>query len=215
MRRVRQEGRHDHADRRPRVPRGPALCLNIQTVDRASLDLFIADLVSAGFKPDGGYGRTFVGPLHPALVGETRSRTMQVEVRDGWPFVHPAVRVDGLKPSVHLTGRYLCLWRLGDDSYGWLRLETLNERIGQWAERYRGRATEEDPVLDPQLYWSPFNSQVLATVDLRDVPYGNGGSGDLRAERDELLLRIGASRGPCGSAGTAATRCAIRRPAWR
>jgi molybdopterin/thiamine biosynthesis adenylyltransferase len=163
----------------------------IQTVDRASLDLFIADLVTAGFTPAGGNGRTFEGSLHPALVGETRSRTMQVEVRDGWPFVHPAVRVDGLKPSVHLTGRYLCLWRLGDDSYGWLRLETLNERIGQWAERYRGRATEEDPVLDPQLYWSPFNGQVLATVDLRDVPYGNGGSGDLRAERDELLLKIG------------------------
>jgi hypothetical protein len=34
---------------------------------------------------------------------------------------------------------------------------------------------------------------VLATVDLRDVPYGNGGSGDLRAERDELVLRIGTS----------------------
>ena len=95
--------------------------------------------------------------------------------------------------SLHLTGRDLCLWRLGDDSYGWLRLETLSERIGQWAERYRGRATEEDPVLDPQLYWSPFNGEVLATVDLHDVPYGNGGSGDLRAERDELLLKIGAS----------------------
>jgi molybdopterin/thiamine biosynthesis adenylyltransferase len=166
---------------------------DIQTVDRASLDRFIADLVAAGFKPPGANGRTFEGPLHPALAEETRSRTMRIEVRDGWPFVHPAVRVEGLKPSVHLTGSYLCLWRLGDDSYGWLRLGTLNERIGQWAERYRGRATEEDPVLDPQLYWSPYNGQVLATVDLRDVPYGNGGSGDLWAERDELLLRIGAS----------------------
>ena len=166
---------------------------DIQTVDRASLDRFIADLVTAGFKPVGTDGRTFEGPLHPALAAGTRSTTMRIEVRDGWPFVHPAVRVEGLKPSVHLTGRYLCLWRLGDDSYGWLRLETLNERIAQWAERYRGRATEEDPVLDPQLYWSPFNGQVLATVDLHDVPYGNGGSGDLRAERDELLLKIGAA----------------------
>lgn len=166
---------------------------DIQTVDRASLDQFIADMVTAGFKPHGANGRTFEGPLHPSLAAETRSRTMRIEVRDGWPFVHPAVRVEGLKPSVHLTGSYLCLWRLGDDSYGWLRLGTLNERIGQWAERYRGRATQEDPVLDPQLYWSPFNGQVLATVDLQDVPYGNGGSGDLRAERDELLLRIGAS----------------------
>jgi len=163
----------------------------IQTVDRASLDLFIADLVTAGFEPVGADGRTFEGPLHPALAGETRSTTMRIGIRDGWPFVHPNVRVEGLKPSVHLTDRFLCLWRLGDDSYGWLRLETLNERISQWAERYRGRATEEDPVLDPQLYWSPFNGQVIATVDLRDVPYGNGGSGDLRAERDELLLKIG------------------------
>ncbi len=166
---------------------------DIQTVDRASLDCFIADLVTAGFRPVGTDGRTFEGALHPALAAETRSTTMRIEVRDGWPFVHPAVRVEGLKPSVHLTGRYLCLWRLGDDSYGWLRFETLNERIGQWAERYRGRATEEDPVLDPQLYWSPFNGEVLATVDLHDVPYGNGGSGDLRAERDELLLKIGAA----------------------
>ncbi len=166
---------------------------DIQTVDHASLDRFIADLVTAGFKPFGTDGRTFEGALHPALAAETRSTTMRIEVRDGWPFVHPAVRVEGLKPSVHLTGCHLCLWRLGDDSYGWLRLETLNERIGQWAERYRGRATEEDPVLDPQLYWSPFNGEVLATVDLHDVPYGNGGSGDLRAERDELLLKIGAA----------------------
>jgi molybdopterin/thiamine biosynthesis adenylyltransferase len=164
---------------------------DIQTVDRASLDRFIADLVAAGFRLGGADGRTFEGPLHPALAAETPSTTMRIEVRDGWPFVHPAVTVEGLKPSVHLTGRYLCLWRLGDDSYGWLRLETLNERIGQWAERYRGRATEDDPVLDPQLYWSPFNEELLATVDLHDVPYGNGGSGDLRAERDDLRLKIG------------------------
>lgn len=163
----------------------------IQTVDRASLDRFIADLVEAGFTPISPNGRTFEGPLHPALADETRATTMCIEIRDGWPFVHPAVRVDGLKPSVHLTGRYMCLWRQGDDSYGWLRLETLNERIARWAQRYRGRATEDDPVLDPQLYWLPYNAELLATVELRGVPYGNGGSGDLRAERHGPVLKIG------------------------
>jgi len=167
----------------------------IQTVDRASLDRFIADLVEAGFTPTTPEGRTFEGPLHPVLANETRATTMSVEIRDGWPYVHPTVRVDGLQPSVHLTGRSLCLWRLGDDSYGWLRLATLNERIAEWAERYRGRATEDDPVLDPQLYWFPFNADLLATISLHGVPYGNGGSGDLRAERDGSVIKIG-STGP-------------------
>lgn len=163
----------------------------IQTVDWASLDRFIADLVEAGFRPIGATGRTFEGPLHPSLADETRATTMQIQIRDGWPFVHPPVIVRGLQPSVHLNGNVPCLWRLGDDSLAWLRLELLYERIAQWAERYRGRATADDPVLDPELYWLPYNPSILATVDLREVPYGNGGSGDLRAERDEVTLKIG------------------------
>lgn len=163
----------------------------IQTIDRASLDRFIAELVEAGFRPIGATGRTFEGPLHPSLADETRATAMQIQIRDGWPFVHPIVIVCGLQPSVHLNGNVPCLWRLGDDSLAWLRLELLNERIAQWAERYRGRATEDDPVLDPELYWLPYNPNILATLDLRDVPYGDGGSGDLRAERNEISLKIG------------------------
>lgn len=165
----------------------------IETTDRASLDRFIADVVEAGFRPIGTTGRTFEGPLHASLADETRATTMQVQIRDGWPFVHPLLIVRGLQPSVHLNGDIPCLWRLGDESLGWLRLELLFERIAQWADRYRGRATEDDPVLDPELYWLPYNPYVLATLNLREVPYGNGGSGDLRAERTDIGLKIGRS----------------------
>jgi hypothetical protein len=100
--------------------------------------------------------------------------------------------VEGLKPSVHLNESALCLWRVGDDSLAWLRLPDLRARIAQWADRYRGRATFDDPVLDAHLYWRPIEPNILATVDLSQVHWGNGGSGDLSAALDEPLLAIGA-----------------------
>lgn len=163
---------------------------NPATVDPGALDRFIVDLVEAGFEPDAS-GRIWTGPLDPALAELTTATTMQIALRDGWPFLAPYVLADGLRPSVHLQGRVLCLWRTGDDSLAWLRLADLRERIAQWAERYRGRATLDDPVLDPQMYWEPHVTEPLAVVDLSAIRWGDGGSGELRAERTDGRLEIG------------------------
>lgn len=164
---------------------------DIATVAQGALDQFIVDLVEAGFETKAG--RVWTGPVDPSLAGLTTATTMKILIHDGWPFRHPSVLVEGLKPSVHLNEGYLCLWRVGDDSFAWLRLADLRDRIAQWAERYRGAATLEDPILDPHLYWRPIATDVMATIDLSKVRWGDGGSGDLRATLKDEVLEIGSA----------------------
>lgn len=159
------------------------------TVVPGALDRFVLDLVEARFETK--EGRVWRGPIDPGLAGLTTATDMALFIPDGWPYRHPTVFVEGLKPSVHLNGSALCLWRVGDDSLAWMRLADLRERIAQWSERYRGRATLDDPVLDPHLYWVPYDSKVLATVDLSKIHWGNGGSGDARATLEDGRLEIG------------------------
>lgn len=162
---------------------------DIATVTPGALDRFILDLVDAGFETTDG--REWRGPLDPSLADLTSATTMTFWIEDGWPYRHPHLFVEGLRPSAHLNGTALCLWRVGDDSLAWLRLDDLRARIAQWTDRYRGRATVDDPVLDSHLYWKPFNSAILATVDLSKVRWGDGGSGDLSAKRDGNKIKIG------------------------
>jgi hypothetical protein len=159
------------------------------TVVPGALDRFVLDLVEAGFETRDG--RVWRGPIDPALADLTTASEMVFVIPDGWPYRHPKVFVDGLRPSVHLNESALCLWRVGDDSLAWMRLDDLRERIGQWSERYRGRATLDDPVLDPHLYWVRYDPKILATVDLSKIHWGNGGSGDARANLKDGRLEIG------------------------
>jgi hypothetical protein len=162
---------------------------DIATVAPGALDRFILDLVEAGYETTDG--REWRGPLDPSLADLTSATTMTFWIENGWPYRHPHLFVVGLRPSAHLNGTALCLWRVGDDSLAWLRFDDLRARIAQWADRYRGRATVDDPVLDSHLYWKPFNSAILATVDLSKVRWGDGGSGDLSAKRDGNKIKIG------------------------
>lgn len=166
----------------------------IETVDQAALDRFILDLIEADFEPGEYGGRpAWRGPIDPALADLTDAKEMVIWLEDGWPYVQPHVMVKGLRPSVHLQGDLLCLWPRADESMGWMRLGDLRERLREWAERYRGAATSDDPNLDPNAYWPYPDPKVLATVDLTGVPWGDGGSGYLRGELDAngLVLRIG------------------------
>ena len=162
---------------------------DIATVAPGALDRFILDLVEAGFETK--EGAAWRGPLDPSLADLTTASTMTFFIESGWPYRHPHLFVEGLRPSAHLNGTGLCLWRVGDDSLAWLRLVDLRARIAQWADRYRGRATVDDPVLDAHLYWEPFNSNILATVDLSKIRWGDGGSGDLTAKQDGNKIEIG------------------------
>jgi len=162
---------------------------NIATVAPGALDRFVLDLVEDGFETTDG--RLWRGPIDPSLADLTTATTMRVRIENGWPYRHPHLYVDGLLPSVHLNGTVLCLWRVGDDSLAWLRLDDLRARIAQWSDRYRGRTTLDDPVLDAHLYWVPVNSKILATVDLSRIKWGDGGSGDTTAELNEDVLKIG------------------------
>jgi hypothetical protein len=163
---------------------------DVETVAPGALDRFRLDLVEAGFRT--ADGRVWRGPVEPSVADLTTAGEMTIAIDNGWPFRHPHVYIAGLKPSVHLQGEALCLWRVGDDSLAWLRLGDLRARIALWTERYRGRATLEDPILDPHLYWTDGTAPQLVTLDLSSVSWGNGGSGSLRATRSDTLVEVGA-----------------------
>lgn len=163
------------------------------SVDPAALDQFVVDLVTAGFKPD-ATGYVWTGPIDPSLSDLTDAKTMEVALRDGWPFFPPYVHADGIRPGPHLQERLLCLWRVGDESLQWLRLADLRGRITEWAGRYRLGATADDPVLDPNMYWRS-RVPILAVVDLQSIAWGDGGSGELRATWTGRRIEIG-NEGP-------------------
>jgi ThiF family len=165
---------------------------DISTVASAALDRFVLDLVEAGFETENGF--SWRGPLDPSLSDLTTATEMRIRIENGWPYRSPHVYVDGMRPSAHLNGTALCLWRVGDDSLAWLRLSDLRERIGQWAERYRTHATAEDPRLDAHLAFENVNLGLLATLDISKVRWGGGGTGLLKSKKadDEGLVEIGA-----------------------
>src|SRR5947209_6901640 len=105
-----------------------------ETLDPASLDTFTTSLIEAGFVRDSD-GRTWHGPIHPALKQFTDATHMRVVIRDGWPFLHPRTYADGTPNGLHrTTNGDVCLWEDGDPSFNWLTWDGISARIEQWAE---------------------------------------------------------------------------------
>jgi ThiF family len=161
------------------------------TLDPASLDRFIDSLLATGFEPTGDQ-QSWIGPLHPALRSLTTAETMKVRVRDGWPFLHPKVLVEGLTPGLHrrVSDGDVCLWEEGDPSLGWLTWEGMSARIEQWADADSKPVTATDPALDAHLYF-PGGIKGLATIDLTGREIRDWDSKPLRAVAKDGLLKIG------------------------
>jgi hypothetical protein len=160
------------------------------TLEPASLDAFIGSLLSAGFDPVGDQ-RSWVGPLHPALEHLTTERTMRVEVRDGWPYLHPKVYVQGLAAGLHRNHHGdICLWDDGDPSLAWLTWDGIAHRVREWAAEAPSTATADDPALDAHRYFEVAR-RGLATIDLTGIDIRYWGAREARGALKDDLLTIG------------------------
>jgi len=173
---------------------------DIDTVDQHSLEAFTGELIDAGFNPVGN-GVSWTGPIDPAFAKLTDATSMRIEIRDGWPFRHPKLFVDGLGPHLHLNDAGdVCLWTEGDACYNWLTLDGFRKRIGEWCATALGPPGAADPGLDAHLYFKG-RSPLLATLDFAGLVDGGfiqsteGRSGELGATIDDKLVRI-AKDGP-------------------
>lgn len=170
----------------------------VDTLHPASLDRFRQDLVEAGFERQSD-GHTWRGPISSHFAGLTTATTMDIFIRDGWPYVHPWLFVAGLEPGLHLQGAHVCLWLPWEPSLAWLRLAGIQNRIEDWVAQYRVGGRADDPGMDPHLYFNPvvMPSGPLALLDITGVKVADGASGDLWAKRANGVMRIG-STGPIG-----------------
>ena len=152
-----------------------------ETLHRGELDLLFTDLVQAGFRPRSDDRRHWVGPIRESLRKLTRADQIRIEIRDGWPYQHPYIHVDGLGTRKHVNqAGNTCLWFEDDNDYGqWLRLDTILARIDAWvADQEAGPA---EPALDAHLYF-PGRVPGLLMLDLGNL-----------LERGQITARAGAS----------------------
>jgi molybdopterin/thiamine biosynthesis adenylyltransferase len=167
-----------------------------KTLHEAELDRVITDLVTAGFVPRSGDRHHWIGPISPSLHRLTTASEMRLEIRDGWPYLHPYLHVGGLAGRKHVNAfGNVCLWYEDDDSFaGWLRLDTIMKRIDTWvADQESGVA---DPALDAHLYFGPAHTGLLA-VDIDGLIAGGriqpspGRSGLLLAQQINDVFTVG------------------------
>lgn len=132
------------------------------------------------------------GPIAPALGSLTKATTMRLEFIDGWPYTQPRLLVDGI-PGDHTNSLgEVCLWPRGDRSRGWLTLQGLYQRIGEWVATAES-GFPDDVVLDAHLYFIPSLKPGIAIVKLQDIaPRRRGEKGRIHGRWREhgLMLEL-------------------------
>jgi len=161
---------------------------DVSTLHRGELDQLISDLVEAGFTPIGGDRHRWCGPINPGLGRLTSAGEMRIELRDGWPYIHPYLFANGLVGRRHVNAfGNVCLWPENEDRNSeWTRLDAIQARIAEWVADQEAGAP--DPPLDAHLYFSGPSSHRLLTLDIEglirqgEVRRGDGQHGALRAK---------------------------------
>jgi molybdopterin/thiamine biosynthesis adenylyltransferase len=147
----------------------------VDTLDRAGWDRFRLELIEAGFSSDDG-GRTWRGPIAEQLRGYTTSTWMELEVRDGWPYLQPQLRVPDMQPLEHVNqGGTVCLWPEGDRSQAWTTWAGFEKRIDEWCAAQEGGFEPADATMDADAYFSVRDRERLATMDLSEVVAASDG----------------------------------------
>jgi molybdopterin/thiamine biosynthesis adenylyltransferase len=158
----------------------------VATLDQASLDQFVTELVRAGYEPIPGLATRWRGPIHPEFRKWTNARDMEILIQDGWPVRHPRIYVPGLQlEHVNHEGE-VCLWRDDDPAMDWVTLAGINRRIEAWCDSARSGFRQVDAALDAHLYFRRA-AVGLAVIDTEEF----GGNGGLR---DGAFEAIYASR---------------------
>ena len=171
---------------------------DIDTLDAASLDRFRADLVEAGFRGSEG-GLVWIGPIAEPLRAFTDADEMRIEIVEGWPFLQPALYVDGMRPLEHANAEgQVCLWDRGDGSRQWLTWLGWEERIREWADRQDKGFRRRDATMDAHRYFEQ-QSDKIAELDISQLPVGAGeaSSGLLRGvwRNQDARLELRTERG--------------------
>jgi len=165
----------------------------VDTLDLASLDQLITELVKAGFEPVPGAGAKWRGPIHPALKTWTDATEMEILIQDGWPVRHPRVYVQGLQlEHVNQEGE-VCLWQDDDPAMDWITLKGMKQRIQAWCDAARSGFREMDHALDAHLYFQ-CEGVGLAVVDIdefrRNGVFRDGECESIYASRTDAALRL-------------------------
>ncbi len=160
-----------------------------------SLREFTEDLATTGFDPiEGSDNQRWRGPIHEAFVSLTDAETMDVVIRSGWPFISPAIIVDGLNTNHSTLGGYVCMWHDDDPSLEWTTLGGLFSRIEEWCENAKNGW--RDDQLDQDAYLNFHNKYALvATFDLSELGVHKGGWGEFHAVMNQSPARVDISAG--------------------
>ena len=166
------------------------------TLHQAELDALVTELVVAGFRPQGGGRHTWVGAIRSSLSRLTAATEMRIEIRDGWPYLHPYLFVGGLVGRKHVNALgNVCLWFEDDSNYDdWLHLGPIMSRIDAWvAEQEAG---VPDPAPDAHLYFGVSRGRLLTVdvdglIEAGQITSSVGASGLLRARLVNDVFKVG------------------------
>ncbi len=165
-----------------------------------SLREFTTELATAGFSPVAGFEpQRWRGAIHKAFASLTEAETMDIVIRPGWPFISPAIIVDGLNTNHSTLNGYVCMWRDDDSSLEWTTLRGLFSRVEEWCDNAKHNWREDQ--LDQDAYLNFHNKYALAvTFDLSELGVHKGGWGEFHAAMNQSPARVDILAGPRRSA---------------
>ena len=174
----------------------PGLSHDVATLHQAELEGFTTQLIKKSFRPADGDRHNWIGPVHPELTRFTDAAEMRIQIRDGWPYLHPHLFVEGLRGRRHVSGSdNVCLWNESDDSYEWLTVAGIERRIVAWCADQVEIASE--PTMDAHLYFEPYDPRQIVIVRLETMRHGtaalsdeDGAFGTTKGRRDGPLYRV-------------------------
>jgi hypothetical protein len=123
---------------------------------------------------------------------------MTIEIRDGWPFIQPALFVEGMKPLEHADADgQVCLWETGDGARQWMHWAGWEDRIAEWAQRQVAGFRRRDATMDAHRYFERRGDE-LAELDVSTLAVGSadGALGPLRGawRNKRTLLQLRGAR---------------------
>jgi molybdopterin/thiamine biosynthesis adenylyltransferase len=176
----------------------PAASRDVKTLHQAELETFTTELIAAGFRPDGLDRTSWIGPVHPCLarLSESDPTEMRIALRDGWPYQHPYIFVDGLVGRRHVNpAGNVCLWEETDPGYDdWRSVAAIYARIEAWCADQEAGAP--DLSLDPHLYFTSTDPNSIVLIDIekleRDgrIDKADGAISKLRATCSDGTYRV-------------------------
>ena len=130
------------------------------------LESIQSELIENFFEPVDDTLIKWRGPILEPFKTLTSAKSMEIEFRDGWPYRHPRILVDGInKEHVNSVGE-VCLWAESNSSMEWCSFSGIESRVKRWCEKANSQFTEADRSLDAHLYYDCDN--VIPNVGVID-----------------------------------------------